>query len=75
MRPTSRSLTTWVCDLIHSPVCSVVDLGIGSDESNRCPNIWLEDKYLPGLKATSQEFMEKGQLTLLTNWQTVADED
>lgn len=33
---------------------------LGSDESNRCPNIWLEDKYLPGLKATAQEFMEQG---------------
>jgi hypothetical protein len=33
----------------------------GSDESQRCPNIWLEDKYLPGLKSTSQEFMAEGQ--------------
>ena len=36
-------------------------LSLGSDESQRCPNIWLEDKYLPGLKATSQEFMAEGQ--------------
>jgi hypothetical protein len=33
----------------------------GSDESQRCPNIWLEDKYLPGLKSTTKEFMAEGQ--------------
>jgi hypothetical protein len=37
------------------------ELITGSDESQRCPNIWLEDKYLPGLKSTSQEFMAEGQ--------------
>jgi len=36
------------------------ELMIGSDESQRCPNIWLEEKYLPGLKSTSQEFMAEG---------------
>ena len=38
-------------------------LSLGSDESQRCPNIWLEDKYLPGLKATSQEFMAEGEFS------------
>ena len=33
----------------------------GSDESNRCPNIWLEDRYLPGLKDTAQAFMVEGE--------------
>lgn len=34
---------------------------MGSDESHRCKNIWLEDKYLPGLKSTAQEFMAEGR--------------
>lgn len=37
------------------------ELSLGSDESQRCPNIWLDDKYLPGLKATAQEFMAEGK--------------
>jgi hypothetical protein len=30
---------------------------LGNDESKRCPNVWLEDKYLPGLKTTALDFM------------------
>jgi isopenicillin N synthase-like dioxygenase len=29
----------------------------GNDESKRCPNVWLEDKYLPGLKTNALDFM------------------
>jgi hypothetical protein len=62
--------------------CSIKSDDVGSDESNRCPNIWLEDKYLPGLKATAQAFMVEGTsdlkagiVPILTTRSKAADAD
>ncbi|KAK6909639.1 hypothetical protein I203_103660 [Kwoniella mangroviensis CBS 8507] len=31
---------------------------MGSEDSRKCPNVWLEDKYLPGLRSTCLDFQE-----------------